>query len=81
MDVLRKNFGYVALAGVGAGIGTTFVNLGYATGDIGIVSAIAGAQALIAMIFAHYFYQERLTRLQYGGAGLVLLGIALAAMI
>jgi len=72
---------YVILSGFGAGLGTSFINLGYATGQIALVSAVAASQILIASLFASRFYGERLTVKQYTGVIFVLLGVAVASII
>ncbi len=79
--LLKKSIPFVFVSGIGAGFGTMFINFGYATGEIAIVSAIAGAQIVVAGVFAHFIYGERLSKQQYVGILLVLIGIVCAAII
>ena len=79
--LLKKSIPFVFVSGIGAGFGTMFINFGYATGEIAIVSAIAGAQIVVAGVFAHFIYGERLSKQQYIGILLVLIGIVCAAII
>lgn len=71
----------IIAAGVSTALGTMFVNLGYETGEISIVTAISSSSVLIAVVGAAFLYKERLTSIQYGGVAVVLLGIVTAAML
>ncbi len=80
-DALKSMWPFLIVSSLGAGVGTMFINFGYATGEIALVSAIAGAQIVVAGMFAHFIYGERLTARQYAGALLVIVGIACAAIL
>jgi drug/metabolite transporter (DMT)-like permease len=77
---LRRNGLFVLLAGLGAGFATVFLNLGYETGEIAIVSAISSASVIISIIAAALFFRERLRVAEYLGAAFVLLGVIVASM-
>lgn len=77
---LRKGFLAVLVAGVLTAGFTFSVSQGYLTGQVSIVSALAGAAIVVTVLLGRVLYKERLALSQYAGAGLVLLGIVLAAM-
>jgi len=80
-EVVKKNWIPVVSAGILTAIFTLFVSLGYLTGEVALVSAIAGSSIVVSLAFAALFQKERLSALQYAGAGLVLLGIVIASII
>lgn len=81
LSLKGKELWLIITAGVSTALGTVFVNLGYETGEISIVTAISSASVLIAVIGAALLYKERLTAIQYGGVAVVLLGLITAAML
>lgn len=81
MEKIRSTLNFILISGLGAGFGTMFINFGYATGAIAIVSAIAGAQVAAATIFARIAYKEKLTLQQYGGIGCVIAGVVFASLV
>lgn len=79
-ETVMNNWFPVVAAGVLTALFTLSVSLGYLTGEVSIVSALGGASIVISIILAGFVYKERLTRTQYMGAMLVLLGIVLASV-
>ncbi|MEK9177405.1 MAG: EamA family transporter [Patescibacteria group bacterium] len=69
------------VAGVLTALYTVAVSEGYQTGEIGIVSALAGSGVVVAVIVAALMHRERLAIPQYLGVGLVLLGTVIASII
>ncbi len=67
----------VAVATVGTALGTIFLNFAYQTGEVSIVSAIYGSSSIVALITGAIVYREVLSKQQYLGAVLVVLGILL----
>jgi uncharacterized membrane protein len=80
-QLLRDDAPYILASGIFGGLGTVFLNLAYQSGEVSVVSAIAGSAVIVAIAGAAIFYRERLTLIQYSGAGLVLLGIVLTAIV
>lgn len=74
---LRAIFG----AGILTAVYTPVVSLGYLTGNVSLVSALSGSSIVVAVFVAAILYKERLTVLQYAGAGLILLGTIFASMV
>lgn len=68
-------------AGVLTAVYTPVVSLGYLTGNVSLVSALSGSSIVVAVFVASFLYKERLTVLQYAGAGLILLGTIFASML
>ena len=64
-----------AIVGVGLALGTVFLNLALATGEITIASAISGSSVLVSVLVGAVWYGERLHVRQYIGALVVVLGI------
>lgn len=78
---LRVNAPYIVGAACMTSVFTVFTNLGYETGEIGLVTALSGAGVIVAVLASAVFYGERLSIGQYAGATLVVLGIAITAAI
>lgn len=76
---LKQNFLGLFMIGITGGLGSVFVNLGYATGHIGIVSAISSAVPLIAVTYGKFVYKETLTKRQVIAVALMIVGIVLLA--
>jgi drug/metabolite transporter (DMT)-like permease len=68
-------------AGILTAVYTPVVSLGYLTGNVSLVSALSGSSIVVAVFVASFLYKERLTVLQYAGAGLILLGTIFASMV
>ena len=81
MKAVWKLSPYILCAGVGAAVGTSFINFGYATGEVALVSAIAGGHVVIAALFARAMYKEKLNLRQYMGLTVVFLGALFAGII
>jgi len=63
------------IIGLSGGLGSIFLNLGYSTGHIGIVSAISSAVPLVAVTYGKFIYKEKLTTAQYSAIALMITGI------
>lgn len=69
--------GVVAITTIGTAVGSVFLNFAYQTGEVSVVSAIFGSSSIIALVTGAVLYKEVLSRQQYIGAVLVVLGILL----
>ncbi len=58
-------------------IGSVFLNLAYETGQVSLVSALQGSSSIISIITAAFLYKEILSKQQYIGATLTVVGILL----
>jgi len=76
---LKGNIFGLLMVGLAGGMGSVFVNLGYATGHIGIVSAVSSALPLIAVAYGKWVYKEQLNRRQVLAVALMITGIVLLA--
>jgi drug/metabolite transporter (DMT)-like permease len=68
-------------AGILTAVFTPAVSLGYLTGYTSVVAALSGSSIAVTVCVAALLYKERLTVLQYAGAGLILLGTIFAAVV
>ncbi len=78
---LRLSLIPLTVAGVLTGFYTFCFSQGLQTGEVGVVSALAGAGIAISVLAARILYKEHLTRFQYGGVFMVLLGIVFLSII
>jgi drug/metabolite transporter (DMT)-like permease len=76
---LKENFAGLFMIGLTGGLGSVFVNLGYSTGHIGIVSAVSSAVPLIAVTYGKFIYKEQLNKRQVFAVALIIAGIVLLA--
>jgi len=76
---LKENLPGLLMVGLAGGIGSVFVNLGYSTGHIGIVSAVSSAVPIIAVTYGKYVYKEQLNKRQVLAVALTVAGIILLA--
>ncbi len=63
----RRTLWWLVVAGVLTAVGTLSFNVGYGTGEIGIVSAIGGSSAVVSTICAMFLYRERVSLVQWFG--------------
>lgn len=68
---------FVSVATIGTALGTISLNFAYQTGEVSVVSAIYGSSSIVALITGALIYREVLTKQQYFGAAMVVLGIML----
>jgi len=80
IDAFKASWMPVFAAGVLTALFTLSVGAGYLTGEVSVVSALAGSGVVVTLLVARLFEKERLSALQYVGAGPLLLGIILASM-
>ncbi|GEM_PF-1504335 len=78
---LRQGWVPFSIAGILTAGYTISISAGYQTGEISVVSALAGSAVVVAVIVAAVLHHERLRASQYFGVGLVLLGTLIASMI
>ena len=80
-EIIEKNWIPITIAGVLTAFFTFAVSEGCLTGEVSIVSALAGSAVVVAVLAAAAMYRERLSPLQYAGAGLVLFGTVFASFL
>ncbi|OGG03705.1 hypothetical protein A2W14_04005 [Candidatus Gottesmanbacteria bacterium RBG_16_37_8] len=74
-DFSRYSFAIITIGSLGS-LGSIFMNLGYATGQISIVSTILSCVPLVAVIYGRLVYRELMSTKQYLAAALMIAGIA-----
>jgi uncharacterized membrane protein len=68
-----------SLIGVSAAFGTLFFNLGISLEYVSVVAPITFANPLVAVLMARILYRERLKKIQYAAALLIVAGIVFLA--
>ena len=66
---------YVLLVGIGTAIGTVFLNIGFGTGQVSLVSSISACSLVVAVVIGALCFGEKFSLKQYLAAGIVTLGI------
>lgn len=77
----KENFTGLFMVGLMGGLGSVFINLGYSTGYVGIVSAVSSAVPLIAITYGKFIYNEQLNKRQIYAIVLMMVGIVLLACV
>jgi len=70
-------FGLVIILGV---LGTLFMNLSFVHLSASITSAITSASPFITIIYAYFVFKEKLSKLQYLGSILIIVGVVLISI-
>jgi drug/metabolite transporter (DMT)-like permease len=71
----QENWKGMLIIGLIGAIGSVFLNVGYATGQVSIVTAVSSASPLIATLYGRIVYGEQLSRQQYLAVILIVFGI------
>ncbi|MFC1653552.1 DMT family transporter [Patescibacteria group bacterium] len=74
-EEFKDNIRGIAAIGIFGGLGSVFVNLGYSTKEVAIVSSVSGSVPLVALLYSKVFYKEKLTTLQQISAALIIFGV------
>ncbi|MEM6281079.1 MAG: DMT family transporter [Chloroflexota bacterium] len=68
--------GFIVVGSTCANLAYVANNIGYTTGQVGIVSVLASMNSAVAVLLAWQFLKERLRPTQWAGVILVLIGVA-----
>lgn len=74
-EELKENFIGILLIGLFGGIGSLFINIGFSTGHVGLVSTISTSVPAVSVIIGQVVYKEHLNKKQLFAIVLIITGI------